>query len=184
MTYVDYADPSIRSFAHKPSKVTTWEVVCSGFFDSIGLYDSVGAHQDKIVREWVNFFSINDLVTFPPRSRAAGIAADAAPCPNFFELSLGEQKLVLLCRAMVKHPRLLLLDEPTHGLSGHNRDRLLDALVTLSEKPDVAIVYVTHRSDEVDALGFENVLDLGNRSRHNTLDSDVLSPLPHEATQA
>ena len=72
----------------------------------------------------------------------------------------GQQKLVLLARALVKQPRLLLLDEPTHGLSGLNRDRLLAMLTVLRDAPDVAIVYVTHREDEVEALGFENVLRL------------------------
>lgn len=175
MAYVDYADPSIRSFAHKPTRVTTWEVVCSGFFDSIGLYDGVSPAQERVAREWVHFFGINDLITFPPLNKAQRrIKKDADKCPNFFELSQGQQKLVLLCRAMVKKPRLLLLDEPTHGLSGHNRDRLLNALIALADKPDVAIVYVTHRADEIDALGFQHVLDLGSRSRHNTLDSDSL----------
>ena len=41
-----------------------------------------------------------------------------------------QQKLVLLCRALVKCPRLLLLDEPTHGLSGENRLMILNALRT------------------------------------------------------
>jgi molybdate transport system ATP-binding protein len=185
MTYVDYADPSVRSFAHKPTRVTTWEVVCSGFFDSIGLYDVVSPSQERIVREWVNFFDIRDLISFPPRSTGRGrLAKDAHKCPNFFELSQGQQKLVLLCRAMVKKPRLLLLDEPTHGLSGYNRDRLLNALIALADRPDVAIVYVTHRSDEIDALGFDHVLDLGNRSRQNTLDSESLSFSVPDANQS
>lgn len=172
MTYVDYADPSIRKFADKPSRVTTWEVVCSGFFDSIGLYESVSSIHKDTVLEWVDFFQIHDLVKIPlPRKSRTSKTLDSSHIPNFFHLSQGEQKLVLLCRAMVKGPRLLLLDEPTHGLSGHNRDRLLNALIALADKPDVAIVYVTHRSDEIDALAFENVLDLGNRSHSNTLDS-------------
>ena len=83
---------------------------------------------------------------------------------NFFHLSHGQQKLVLLCRAMVKAPRLLLLDEPTHGLSGHNKERLLHTLGLLADDPEVAVVYVTHRQEEVAALGFEKVLQLGASS--------------------
>ena len=70
------------------------------------------------------------------------------------------QKLVLLCRAMVKRPRLLLLDEPTHGLQGDMRDRLLEMLSKLVDDPEVTIVYVSHHQDEIESLGFENVLQL------------------------
>jgi len=80
---------------------------------------------------------------------------------TFFHLSHGQQKLVLLCRALVKRPRLLLLDEPTHGLSGHNRERLLETLASLADDAESpAVVYVTHRSDEIEALEYENVLQL------------------------
>ena len=37
MTYADYADESLRSYGHKEAKITSWEVVLSGFFDSVGL---------------------------------------------------------------------------------------------------------------------------------------------------
>ena len=67
---------------------------------------------------------------------------------------------MLLCRAAVKKPRLLLLDEPTHGLSSANRRRLLKMLAVLAADPSMAIVHVTHRQDEIDELGFEHVLRL------------------------
>ena len=85
---------------------------------------------------------------------------DGAAGRDFFTLSFGQQKLVLLCRALVKKPRLFLLDEPSHGLSSVNRQRLLAMLRTLAEDPKIALVLVTHRQDEIDQLGFENVLRL------------------------
>jgi molybdate transport system ATP-binding protein len=84
---------------------------------------------------------------------------------DFCHLSFGQQKLILLCRAVVKRPRLLLLDEPTHGLSSENRARLLGMLGTLAADPSVAIVLVTHRKDEIEALGFEHFLRLDGGER-------------------
>jgi ABC-type molybdenum transport system ATPase subunit/photorepair protein PhrA len=75
----------------------------------------------------------------------------------FSQLSLGEQKLVLLCRAVVKTPKLLLLDEPTHGLSAESRDTFLLALQVLADS-EMSVVYVTHKQDELDRLNFSNVL--------------------------
>ena len=146
--------------------VNTWDVVCSGFFDSVGLYEAPSVSQVKVAREWVEQFGLADLVTPPPsnaavQSPAAARAAEAATdAHKFLHLSHGQQKLVLLCRALVKSPKLLLLDEPTHGLSPGNRDRLFGMLSTLVDAPDVAVVYVTHRQQEIDTLNFANVLRL------------------------
>ena len=150
--------------------LSTWEVVLSGFFDSIGLYKKPDLAQERLAREWVHRFGLDDLVTPPApgvrtidrltgKVRIERPRAGAA-CPEFASLSFGQQKLVLLCRAMVKAPRLLLLDEPTHGLQGDMRKRLLAMLSGLADDGDQTIVYVSHHRDEVDALGFENVLQL------------------------
>jgi len=158
-------DPS-GALGASNSAVNTWDIVCSGFFDSVGLYQEVSKAQENIAREWVEQFGLTDLVTPPPRmiadkSMSAARAAEAATdAHKFLHLSHGQQKLVLLCRALVKSPKLLLLDEPTHGLSGDNRDRLFGMLSTLVDAPDVAVVYVTHRQEEIDTLNFENVLRL------------------------
>jgi len=102
-------------------------------------------------------------VSPPPREVRGALTPTAVGSRlNFFNLSHGQQKLVLLARAMVKRPSLLLLDEPTHGLSGGIRARMLHVLGTLAVSDAVALLYVTHRKDEVEALGFEHVLDLGD----------------------
>ena len=159
----------MRTAFRKPDAVSTWEVVCSGFFDTMGLYNHVSIAQAERAREWIDRLDLHDLVT-PPAPAAKdtfpgyNTGAAKAAQQNFFHLSHGQQKLVLLCRAMVKPPRLLLLDEPTHGLSGHNKERLLHTLSLLADESDVAVIYVTHRQDEIDKLGFEHVLHLGASS--------------------
>jgi len=186
MKYSDFADPEVMAlarsngFARTDGEVTTWEVVCSGFFDSVGLYQSLSLTQRERACEWIRRFGLEDLVAPPPLHRAAALpgrmattspqyedaaqrAADVqsdAGGRNFFHLSFGQQKLLLLCRAVVKRPELLLLDEPTHGLSSANRQRLLGMLATLAAEPGIALVLVTHRQDEIDQLGFANVLTL------------------------
>jgi len=196
MAYVDYADPVVEQlsrpngFARTSGTVSTWEVVCSGFFDSVGLYQQPTQAQADEASRWVRRFGLEDLVVPPqPNNGVRGLSMRAAQYSpkyavaaaraaaaigssrtnasgarrNFFHLSFGQQKLVLLCRAAVKRPRLLLLDEPTHGLSSTNRSRLLSMLAVLAADPGIAIVHVTHRQDEIEELGFENVLQLQRR---------------------
>ena len=65
------------------------------------------------------------------------------------EISSGEQRLVLLSRAFVKEPDLLILDEPLHGLDDENR-RMVKALVDdYCQDPNVTMIYVTHYQEEL-----------------------------------
>jgi len=67
---------------------------------------------------------------------------------SFQEISIGEQRLVLLARALVKQPRLLILDEPCQGLDGLNRSRIIQLLDSLCQQTPVSLLYVTHHLDE------------------------------------
>ena len=59
--------------------------------------------------------------------------------------------MILIVRAMVKSPRLLILDEPCNGLDGNHRQRLLDMLNVIGASHTTSLLYVTHRTEEMPA---------------------------------
>ncbi len=115
-----------------PRGATCLDVVCSGWFDSVGLYRECSQQQREVALAWLRRFDL---------------AARAETA--FDQLSEGEQRLALLARALVKSPALLVLDEPCQGLDAGNRDRVLQAVESVGSRPDSSMIYVTHRADEL-----------------------------------
>ena len=77
-----------------------------------------------------------------------GLGAKAAQ--RWPVLSQGERGRVLIARALICEPRLLLLDEPSTGLDIAAREQLLEAIDRLTEThPEVATVLVTHHLEEL-----------------------------------
>ncbi len=111
---------------------TAEEVVLSGFFDSIGLYRETTAAQRAAARR---------------RLEEPGALSLAER--RLSHLSSGEQRLVLLARAIVKPPRVLILDEPCQGLDPVHRRRFLDAVDRAAASGRTALIYVSHREDEL-----------------------------------
>jgi len=65
-------------------------------------------------------------------------------------LSQGEKQKVLIARALMAQPRLLILDEPCTGLDLFAREQLLQFIDQLGRKPDAPmLLYVTHRTEEI-----------------------------------
>ena len=106
-------------------------IVVSGFFDSIGLYRRPSDQQWELARSWLRVLGMRTLEKMP-----------------FRNLGYGEQRLLLIARALIKLPKILVLDEPTHGLDDANRAHLLDFLEMVVEKQISTIIYVSHRRDE------------------------------------
>ena len=110
------------------------EVVVSGFFDTIGLFDDWGDTQRDTAMQWLSALGLADCAR-----------------ESFDAMSFGMQRMVLLARAMVKSPIILLLDEPTLGLDGHHRRLILRAIDHIAANSDTQVIFVSHSAGETPA---------------------------------
>ena len=107
--------------------VTALKVVLSGFFDSIGYYQPASVTQKKKALSLMKLLEITNLADL-----------------DFTRLSYGQQRLILIARAMIKSPPLLILDEPCQGLDRRNRNRVLELVDLVGQNTTTQILYVTH----------------------------------------
>lgn len=107
-------------------------IVASGLKDSVGLYVKPTEEEYGICRFWMDIFGLKGLEE-----------------RTFLKLSSGEQRLVLLARAFVKDPELLILDEPLHGLDNRNRRLVKDVIETFCRRRNKTMIMVTHYQEEL-----------------------------------
>lgn len=135
------------------------DVVVSGFFDSVGLFDDSGASEHNAARAWLQTFGI-----------------DALDRDYYHELSFGQQRLVLLARAMVKHPTILILDEPCVGLDDRYRRLILGIVDRIAATTSTHIIFVSHTQGEVPACINQWVTFSGEGSA-TVIDASTKNPL-------
>ncbi len=107
------------------------DVLLSGLYDSIGVYQAPEPSERARARAWLEWLELP-------------VALDA----SFRELSFGFQRLVLVARAAIKVPPLVVLDEPTTGLDAENRALVLALVESLCRQKKSTVLFVSHRADE------------------------------------
>ncbi|GLB53283.1 hypothetical protein NBRC110019_23230 [Neptunitalea chrysea] len=112
-------------------RYTAIEMIIGGFFDAVGLYNKPTEVQLKIASQWLSVMGLENFEK-----------------TYFKELSLGYQRMIMIARAMVKHPLLLILDEPTTGLDEDNVRILVNFINKIAAESTTAILYVSHRKEE------------------------------------
>jgi molybdate transport system ATP-binding protein len=128
--HIGYVSPEMhRSYKRNLPAI---RIVASGLMDSIGLYAIPDKKDYELCRWWLDIFGIAGLADQP-----------------FLQLSSGEQRLVLLARAFVKDPQLLILDEPLHGLDLYNRRLVKDVIETFCQRRNKTMIMVTHYQTEL-----------------------------------
>ena len=141
----------IKQFIGYVSTALQWEyrvstscknVIISGFYDSIGMYSKSTDSQKKIADQWLALLGMSDRADQP-----------------FNKLSYGDQRLLLIARAMVKHPPLLILDEPCLGLDDMNRQLVLALIEKICAASQTTVLYVNHHAEDK-IQGIEHYLAL------------------------
>jgi molybdate transport system ATP-binding protein len=109
-----------------------FQVIASGLFDTIGLFRQLSDEQTRQVGLWMKLLSLEDLRT----SRLA-------------QLSTGQQRMVLLARALIKNPPMLILDEPCQGLDEEQTSYFRQLIRLLCEAFGTTLIYVSHYKEEI-----------------------------------
>ncbi len=126
---IGYVTPSMTDLFS--TRHTLEEMIVSGFYDSIGLYIVPTEMELRLANEWLQLIEMDHLKH-----------------TAFCELSLGLQRKVLIARAMVKHPPVLILDEPAFGLDDHNTAMVTALINKIAAESRTSILYVSHRTED------------------------------------
>ncbi|MDW1798183.1 molybdate ABC transporter ATP-binding protein ModF [Vibrio sp. 2-2(9)] len=112
------------------------EVILSGFYDSIGLYNQPTRKEMNIANEWLDILHMSQYKK-----------------TSFKQLEYGQQRLLLIARAIVKQPTLLILDEPYQGLDFLGRRLVKNTLELIARENLSQLLYVSHyQEDRLDSI--------------------------------
>lgn len=128
--HIGYVSPEMHRAYHRNMPAT--RIVASGLKDSVGLYFMPEEHEYEVCRRWMYIFGLEGMEQ-----------------RSFLSMSSGEQRLVLLARAFVKDPQLLILDEPLHGLDDFNRRMVKDIIETFCQRRNKTLIMVSHYQEEL-----------------------------------
>ena len=104
------------------------EVLCTGFTANLCKEDNTTWEERAKAKEWLNYLGFEDVHQ------------------RFRSLSPIDKRVVLMARAAIRPPQVLLLDEPSQGLQGEYRDKIFNLLQLLST--ETTIILVSHYEEE------------------------------------
>lgn len=128
---IGYVSSAVTEMLHPND--SAFEVILSGAYATIGLYEQPS---EEVRARAIDMLYRLGCYDYADR--------------NFETLSHGEKQRVLIGRALMANPRLLILDEPTNGLDFIAREQLLEAIQNIAGDADAPVlIYVTHYVEEI-----------------------------------
>jgi molybdate transport system ATP-binding protein len=141
---IGWVSPELQ--LHFDDTISVYDAVLSGFYDTVGVFESPTQREYSAARSCLSRLGLTQVAELPLSS-----------------LSVGLQRMALLARALVKRPKLLVLDEPCQGLDLTHRDLVIRNVNRLICKRSVTTIFVTHRPEEI-PRSVRRVLHLGTES--------------------
>ena len=127
---IGYLSPELHLYFKEGG--SCFSVVASGLFDTLGLFKRLSDEQTLQVNQWMQVMGITHLAE-----------------RSFLQISGGEQRMVLITRALVKNPAMLILDEPCQGLDRVQTEYLKSVLDYLAENSEMTLLYVSHYDRDI-----------------------------------
>ena len=125
---IGYISPAMLELFKRSHTVE--HMILSGFFDSIGLYQTPSTLQIQAAEQWMGVLNLSKEKN-----------------TSFLKVSPAMQRLILIARAMIKHPPLLILDEPLINVDDEGR-ALISALINkIAKESETSILFVAHRDE-------------------------------------
>ena len=141
---IGYVCPEMQLYFK--SNATVKEIIIQGMRNSLNRYKKSTPEEIESVESWMQTLDISNLAE-----------------RHFFELSSGEQRIVMLARAIAKQPELMVLDEPLHGLDQDHKRRINRIISKLVENNGSTLIYVSHYIDELPEC-IRKVKEIGSKS--------------------
>ena len=143
---IGYVSPELHWYFD--TSITCYQTIGSGFFDTVGLYKKLDIQQHNILQQWLDFLRLSHVANKPLNS-----------------ISTGQQRLILLSRALVKNPPLLVLDEPCQGLDQQQKNDLVQLVDELCEQFNKTLIYVSHYDNEIPSC-IDKVIELKDKKQN------------------
>ena len=122
---IGFISPELHAFFDK--NVSCFHTIGSGYADTIGLFKKLNQEQNNTILQWLDFLQLSHVSTKPLHSISASL-----------------QRMILLARALVKNPPLLVLDEPCQGLGQEQSFRFVSLITHICTGTNKTLIYVSH----------------------------------------
>ena len=115
-----------------PANQTCHKVILSGFFDTMGLFKKTTPDQESSSAAWLKVFELAAVKDIPIQ-----------------RLTLAQQRWTLLARALIKQPKILVLDEASQGLDDLQRALFKETVQKICELSSITLIYVSHYAEDI-----------------------------------